>query len=432
MPEARSGEMRAGSVSMRLYDALGRAVAILGRPLLPLLAVSRVGAGLSERLGELPPAVRALAGRRPFWLHAASVGEALACGPLVTALRERWPDLPVMLTTTSLTGREAARRLPGVDAVMLLPLDLRPLVTAALRVLRPGALLIVETEIWPALLRAAAEAGIPAMVVSGRVSERASRRYRLIRPLLRDTFRCVTAFGMQTETDAERVLALGAERVRVHITGSLKYARLLPSATGRRSLPGTAGRPVVVAASTQPGEEEVVLEAHAALAVEQPDCVLLLAPRRPERFAEVAALLQGRGLCWQRRSSLGEGVEARTQVVLLDSLGELPTLLGGARAVFVGGTISPLGGHNVLEPAAAGTPVCFGPHTENVAEAAASLVAAGGGAVVRNANELQALWLRLLADPDAARAMGAAARRVVEARARVLVDTLALVERALP
>jgi 3-deoxy-D-manno-octulosonic-acid transferase len=314
---------------------------------------------------------------------------------------------------------------------MLLPFDLRSLMAQTLAELHPAGLVIVETEIWPGLLHAASDAGIGAVVVSGRISERAARRYSLIRPLLRDTLRCVTAFGMQTQADAERVIALGAPVERVRVTGSLKYARLLPRLKKPHALPGVDGRPLLIAASTQPGEEEIVVEACSAIWASYPDCLLVLAPRRPERFDEAGELLRRRGLRHQRRSSLGVGVDRQTQVVLLDSVGELPALLGAARAVFVGGTIAPLGGHNVLEPAAAGSAVCFGPHTENVAEAAASLIAAGGAALVRDAAELRSLWQQLLADPDAAYAMGARARQVVEAREQVLADTVALVERAL-
>jgi len=424
--------MGSRSLSMVLYDALGRAATTVANPVLPVVAMTRIGRGLSERLGELPDAVRALVGRQPLWVHAASVGEVLACGPLVDGLRASRPQRPILITTTSLTGRETARKLSGVDAAMLMPFDLRRLIAQTLAALRPAGLVIVETEIWPGLLHAARDAGIGAIVVSGRISERAARRYSLIRPLVRDTLRCVAAFGMQTQADAERVIALGAPVERVRVTGSLKYARLLPRLTTPHALPGVDGRPLLIAASTQPGEEEIVVDACSAIWATHPDCLLVLAPRRPERFDEADELLRRRGVRRQRRSSLGAGVDRQTQVVLLDSVGELPALLGAALAVFVGGTIAPLGGHNVLEPAAAGSAVCFGPHTENVAEAAASLLAAGGAALVRDSGELRSLWQQLLADPDAAYAMGARARQVVEAREQVLADTVALVERALP
>ncbi|HUI28176.1 MAG TPA: glycosyltransferase N-terminal domain-containing protein [Candidatus Kryptonia bacterium] len=415
------------SISMLLYDGLGTLAGILAVPVLPVVALTRQGGGLAERLGVLPPAVAALAKLRPIWIHAASVGEVLAAAPLVEALRARPSAPPILLTATSLTGREAARAMSGVAAVMLLPIDVRWIVRHVVRAMAPSALIIMETEIWPALLHAAAAAGVPVAVVSGRVSERAAQRYALVRPIVRAALGCVSAFAMQTESDARRVRELGAPGERVSVTGSLKYARLVPMARRAESssFAGVDGRPLLIAASMQPGEEAVVLDACGGLWASHPECLLILAPRRPERFQEVDDLLAHRGVRRERRSQLEGAIAPGTQVVLLDSVGELPSLLASARSVFVGGTIAALGGHNVLEPAAAGAAVCFGPHTENVAEAAAALVEHGGGVCVRTADELLAVWRRAVAEPQTARAMGTRAREVVEARAAVLPQTMA-------
>ena len=415
---------------MRLYDAIGIALGTLAAPTVPLLSVTRAGTGLGERLGQIPAAMRAVAAGRPVWIHAASVGEVLAAAPLVDALRARWPERPVVFSTTSLTGRAAAQRLAGVSGAMLLAVDLRCIVEAALRAVAPRALIVMETEIWPALFSAADAAHVPVAIVSGRVSPGAARRYRLAQPFVRAALRHATVLAMQTDGDAERIRALGAPAERVRVIGSLKYARVpsAPASAASATLFGLNGRPVLVAASTQPGEETVVLDACADLWSSYPDCLLIVAPRRPERFDEVDALLGQRQARRQRRSQIGAGVRPDTQVLLLDSVGELPGLLAGARGVFVGGTIADLGGHNLLEPAAAGTAVCFGPHTQNVAEAAAALLASGGGVCVRDAAELRALWLRLLAEPEQARAMGMRARSVIRARAAVLDDTLAVLE----
>ena len=424
----------AASMSMLVYEAVGTLAGALVVPFLPVLALTRYGRGLAERLGHAPAAVAALAGRRPIWIHAASVGEVLAAAPLVDALRVERSQHPILLTTTSVTGSDAARALPGVAAVMLLPVDVRPIIRPAVQAIAPSTLLIMETEIWPALLRAAEAAGVPIAVVSGRVSERAARRYTLVRPLVRAALQRIRVFAMQTEGDAERLKALGASPERVSVTGSLKYARLLPPPppSNGPALVGADGRPVLIAASTQPGEEEVVLDACISLWASHPECLLVLAPRRPERFDEVDGLLARRGVPRERRSQLDQVIARDTQVLLLDSVGELPSLLASARGVFVGGTIAALGGHNVLEPAAAGAAVCFGPHTENVAEAAAALLACGGGVCVRNAEELSALWQRAVSDPDAARVMGGRARQVVEERAAVLPHTLAALAPVLP
>ncbi|MBI4515268.1 MAG: 3-deoxy-D-manno-octulosonic acid transferase [Deltaproteobacteria bacterium] len=420
------------ALSRVAYDCAGVVASAAVVPALPVIALTRYGHGLSERLGVLSPAVRALAGQGVVWLHAASVGEVLAAGPLIEALH-RQRRAAIVMSTTSLTGRERARALPGVAAVMLLPVDLRWVVARVMRLLAPRALVIMETEIWPALLHAAADYGVPAVVVSGRVSERAAARYAWVRPIVRASLRRVAAFAMQTEADAARIIALGAPSERVRVVGSLKYARGVPAAVpdGLRQLDGLARRPVLIAASTQPGEEQFVLNACGAVWAAHPDCLLVLAPRRPERFDEVEQLLVQAGVRHQRRSRLGRCVQPQTQVLLIDSVGELPGLLSLASSVFVGGTVAPLGGHNVLEPAAAGVAVCFGPHTENVAEAAAALLCRGGGTLTREARELGAAWVRALAEPEAARARGRQALAVVQARSAVVAETLALVEAVL-
>jgi 3-deoxy-D-manno-octulosonic-acid transferase len=423
-----------GGIAMMGYDAATIAAGVLAAPVLPLLALTRYGVGLSERLGTLPATASALEGAGAIWIHAASVGEVLAATSLIEGLRARHADWPILLSATSMTGRETARKLPGVAAAVLAPIDLRWIVGSALRRIRPRLLVVMETEIWPALLRAARALRIPVVVVSGRISVRAARRYALIRPLLRETLQCVSAFAMQTQADADRLLALGAPRDRVRVIGSLKYARFMPAngpGDGRCTLPGTDGRAVLIAASTQPTEEQLVLEACAGLWPAHPDCLLIIAPRRPERFEEVNRLLTQMGVRSERRSQLAGSVRPETQAVLLDSVGELRSLVGGARAVFVGGTVASLGGHNVLEPAAAAVPVCFGPHTENVKEAADALLAGGGGTRIHDASELREFWRRALTEPEAARAMGACALRVVRARAEVVTETLAVLEQVL-
>jgi 3-deoxy-D-manno-octulosonic-acid transferase len=275
------------------------------------------------------------------------------------------------------------------------------------------------------LLRAAAGVGAPVAMVSGRLSARALARYRWAGPLFPAALGHVSAFGMQTAADAERVVALGAPPARVRVTGSLKAsAAPTPAAP---PLHGLAGRRVLVAASTQPGEEEFVLQAFAALRRVYRDALLILAPRRPERFDAVAELAAASGVPWQRRSALADTVGPDVALLVLDTLGELVRFFPVAWAVFVGGTVAPLGGHNVLEPAACGRPVAFGPHTANVAAAAAALCAAGGAAVVRTPAELAVYWDSLLADRAAAEAAGARAHAAMAASADALERTWELV-----
>jgi len=392
-----------------VYDAAGVVAALLAAAAAPWLWWRGYGGGLTERLGFLPAAAARLPAP-PLWLHAASVGEVRAAAPLVGWLRRSHPTLPLLVSTTTLTGRAVARDELRPDVVTLLPADALRIVDRAFRSVQPCALVVVETEIWPAMLRAASRVGAPIAVLSGRVSASSFARYRCVLPLLRAALAPVAVFGMQSAGDAERIVALGADPARVSVAGNLKGGVGRADSVGT-PLPGCDGRPTLVAASTQPGEEELVLAACARLWKTAPDLLLVVAPRRPERFAAVAALLDGAGLRVQRRSA-SPAVAAETQVLLLDTLGELPAYFRHAVGVFVGGTVAPLGGHNVLEPAHFGVAVAFGPHTENVASAASALCAAGGGARVRDAAELAEEWRTLLSTPAAAAERGERARAV--------------------
>jgi 3-deoxy-D-manno-octulosonic-acid transferase len=416
-------------LSYAVYDLLGTVVGLMAVPFLPLLALSRYGRGLGERLGWLPPAVRAL--RRPVWLHAASVGEVLAAEPLVQQLRRQRPDLAIVLSTTSIAGRETARSRLLVDAVMLLPVDHRWIVGSVLRRLQPRCLIIVETEMWPALIRGAARRAVPCIIVSGRISEGAAARYVWVRQLIRAMLAHVSVCAMQTDADAARIVALGAPLARVRVVGSLKFAREAGAIEGTATMSKIAtllgARPLLVAASTHPGEEQLVLDASAPLWAEQAELLLVIAPRRPERFDEVAQLLTRAGMRHERRSRVHAAVQATTQVLLLDTLGELLDVLPVARGVFVGGTIAPVGGHNVLEPAIFGKPVAFGPHIGNVTAAARALLDGGGAVEVRDAAQLSAEWRRLLTHPQAAVEMGRCGRAVVAARAAVAEQTFDVV-----
>lgn len=424
-PPARPAPLPPSPLAARLaywgYDAVGGLALLLSLPAWPWLRRRGLGEGADERLGRVPAAAAAFAAA-PIWLHCASVGEALSAAPLVTRLRERCPQRPLVVSTTTTTGRAVARDELRADVATLLPLDALHIVDRVFRRVRPRALLVVETEIWPGLFRAAARVGAPIAMVSGRVSARTVERGRWAGPLLPAALARVAAFGMQTVADAERVVALGAPSARVRVTGSLKAARV-PPAAGPAPLAGLDDRRLVIAASTQPGEEEFVLQAFAPLRRVYRDALLLIAPRRPERFAEVAATLDAARLRWARRSTAGEAVAADVDVVLLDTIGELPRFYAAAWAVFVGGTVAPLGGHNVLEPAAYGRAVAFGPHTENVAAAAEALGGAGAAQVVRSPGELARYWDGLLARREAAAAAGDRARAVALARAESLERT---------
>jgi 3-deoxy-D-manno-octulosonic-acid transferase len=400
----------------------------LPRVLLQASAHGKYRAGIGERLGRYRLGEL---GARPLWLHAVSVGEVAAAAPLARALRAERPGCPLLVSTVTDTGRAMARdRIPEAAATVFFPLDFTFAVRRALASVAPRAVLLAETEIWPNFLRACRLRGVPVAVVNGRISSRSFRRYRLVRGPLGRVLADITCFGMQTAADAERIVALGAPEARVHVTGNLKFDVLGPGGAAaqpgdvRRDLGVDAGRPVLVAGSTHRGEEAAVLDAWAALRAGRPGLILVLAPRHPERCGEVEGLLRERGLAWVRRSA--GAATAGADVVLLDTVGELGRLYAAADAAFVGGSLVAVGGHNILEPAAAGAPIVVGPHLENFAEIAAAFREGRAMVSVRDARALPGALARLLEDREGARALAARARAVLEAHRGATRRTLDL------
>lgn len=371
---------------------------------------------LGERFGRVPEA-----GPGAIWVHAVSVGEALAVERLLEQLKQRFPARPVVLSVTTAAGRSVAARRIACDQVFYFPLDFRFAARRTLRAIRPDLVIIAETEIWPNFLRAAAAAQVPVMFLNGRISGRSYARYRLIRRLLRPTLAQVTGFLMQTATDAERIRDLGAPAERVQVAGNLKFDLIPPSQPAfiegmRQQLQRAGIEQVIVAGSTMETEEEVVLGAYRSL--RGPQRLLILAPRHPQRFEKVAQVLAASGLAWRRRSQLGEpGVELPAGgVLLLDSLGELASAYQLATLAFVGGSLAPHGGHNLLEPAYWGVPVVFGPHMENFAAIAEQFLAAGAARRAASPSELQHVWQELLDQAAVRERVGAAARLLLESQ----------------
>jgi 3-deoxy-D-manno-octulosonic-acid transferase len=384
------------------------------------------GRGLSQRLGL--GLSRTESDAAPLWIHAASVGEVRAARSLIAEVRNCRPQLPILLSTTTLTGRSVAQTDIAPNLATLLPIDPLRIVDRALRRLRPRCLVIVETEIWPGLFRAARRLEIPLIVASGRISPRSVAGYRRAAPLIRGALGCVTAFGMQTIGDAERIIALGAPAERVHVTGSLKALATADVDAATPPLAGLTARRLLVAASTHEGEEQFVLNASVPLWTRHPEALVLLAPRRPERFDEAVDCVRAMGVPFQRRTVVTNQIDPATRVLVLDTIGDLVHYFPFATAVFVGGTVAPLGGHNVLEPATYAKGVSFGPHTETVAEPAAALLAAGGAVRVQVPKDLTTHWTRCLDDPASARDMGARALAVASAGHAALDRTWALLE----
>ena len=386
--------------------------------------------GWSERFGGGP----ALPGQvRGVWVHAVSVGEVQAATSLVAALRQERPAMPVALTSATPAGRERAQQACGADVdARYGPYDLPWCVRGTLARVRPALLVIMETELWPNLLNTCAQRGVPVLIASASLSARSARRWRWFTALLQPALRSQVIVAAQTADDARRFESLGVAAARVLVCGNLKFDRGVSDAVlvrGRALRVRYAGtRALWVAGSTHAGEEQAALRAHVALQrqlrARNGDAVLVLAPRHQRRFQEVAELLDGQGLRWLRHST---GDTREVDVVLLDTIGELEQFYAAADAAFVGGSLVPVGGHNLLEPAALGVATLTGPHQHGAPDVARLLQAAGGLLMVRDASEL-AVALSGLFDDGAARArLAAAGKAVVEANRGALSRVLALV-----
>lgn len=404
--------------------------------LLILLSKKRCRRGLTERLGL--SGLSRLSGREQnkpdkpdepkkpvIWVHAVSLGEVVAVAPLLHALRKRYPHDRIIVSTVTETGREAVeQRLAGVAEHCYAPLDFPWAVSRFVERLAPRAFLFVETELWPNLLRALHRRGIPAVLVNGRLSTDSFRGYRWMKPFMEQVLGTVTLCLMQSERDAERITALGAQPARVVRTGNIKFDQPLPDpesvtqGVSRGVLGLKDNEELIVAGSTHPVEEEQLLACYETLQREFPSLVLLLAPRHIERTAQVEAAIKTRGLAVERRSAMGDDgrgatTHERPRVILLDTRGELAQVYRHAVLAFVGGTLVPVGGHNLLEPALWGKPVFFGPHTDHCAEIAALLTGVGGGLQAPDEHALTAGMAARLRDRAALQRMGEAARSVV-------------------
>jgi 3-deoxy-D-manno-octulosonic-acid transferase len=373
-----------------------------------------------------------------FWIHAVSVGEVRLAMLLTAALRRGRSGLAIHLTTGTATGRALAleaRRAGNAgapDSVSYLPIDLPGPLRRFFAAIRPRAVLILETELWPHLLDEARRHDVPLLLVNGRLSPRSFPRYRRIRPLLARTLPHARLFAMQSEEDAGRIRELGAPADRVVVTGSLKFDLPPPAvdeAVVRRRIATGPDVTIFVAGSTARGEEEAILAAFAALRRHDPAARLILAPRHPEDLEAAARALQGARLRTERYTTAASA--GPWDALLVDVVGVLPQLYAAATVAFVGGSLTTRGGQNLLEPAALGKPVLFGPHVENFRAAAQALLDAGGGFMARDAGELGRLASRLAGDPVARGAAGAGARAVVEANRGALARTLRVIDQAL-
>lgn len=419
-----------------------------------LLAKPRCRPGLAQRLG-LEEGLSGLFGlsrlsRRPdrpdrqdrpdkpvVWLHAVSLGEVVAAVPLVKALHERHPEFRYIVTTVTETGREAVeQRLRGIAEHRYAPLDYPWAVAGMVRRLRPSLYVFIETEIWPNLLWTLREQNVPSVLVNGRLSSRSFRRQD--RPLIRSFYRSVlqtlTLCLVQSDRDGDRLIALGAEPTRVQVTGNIKFDQPLPEIRSdellRRSFGIDEHEQLILAGSTHPGEEELLVSAYRQIVKTHPSAVLMLTPRHIERAERVEATLREAGLVVQRRSQIREK-QSGPRVVILDTRGELSRAYREAAVAFVGGTLVPVGGHNLLEPAGWGTPVMFGPYTDHCAEVAALLSETGGGRRVAGREDLVASLDEWLGQPEIRYRAGQAAKQAVLDNQGALTRSLESIETCL-
>ncbi len=407
-----------------VYRLLTSGVFLMLRPLLRGLVrfTGENEATVNQRLGRYGPVpAERLSGRPRLWLHAASVGEVSAAVGIVDAIQYVAPHCGIILSTMSVHGqRVALEKLGSRVTIVFAPLDFVQVVRSALTAFRPDILVCVETEIWPNWLTEAQRAGIKTAIVNGRISIRSIRNYMRIRPLFQGILARMDAFSMIRREDAERIHRMGALSERISVNGNAKYdlliRKILPEERERftRILNLSGKEAVFVAGSTRSSEETIILDAYEQIRRRFPETVLVITPRHVERAYKIEALIKDRGLACQLRTDLDEGSRRRVApVVIMDTMGELQSLYGVATIVFCGGSLVPLGGHNVLEAAAWGKPVLYGPHMDDFLDAKELLESAGGGLAVQNGDELAETSLELLSHPEKADRMGQKAREAI-------------------
>jgi 3-deoxy-D-manno-octulosonic-acid transferase len=388
-----------------------------------MAATGKYREGLAERLGRVPARLfSAKDGRPVIWLHAVSVGEVIAISGLVRELRTQAPNHRVVVSTTTRTGQQVARERFGAPDVFYYPLDFASAIRPYLRRLQPQLFVLAETEFWPRMLHECRRAGIPVAVVNARISDRSYPRYLRLKSIWRKILCGLSVVLAQTEEDVTRLRAIGAPPERVKLGGNLKYDVRANQTTEivnsiRRALPSNPK--VLVCGSTLEGEEQLLLDAWPTLTATVPELRMILAPRHPERFAAVAAVLDQRGVRWHRRSEWAPSETSEFEagsVLLLDSIGELAALYSLATVAFVGGSLVPAGGHNPLEPAQFAVPIVIGPSYDNFREIVEKLQAKQAIRIV-DPPELATTLLAIMRDTTASGAMGERGKAVFQAEA---------------
>ncbi len=420
----------------RFFYILYQVVLALSLPLFLLYLLFRTVTqpmyrrGFTQRCGLYPSGFfEPLQGKKVFWIHAVSVGEVISSGLFMRRLRDAYPDAALVFSTVTPAGMAAAKeRIKGVDLFIYFPFDLIWITRLVVKNVSPSLFIFLETEIWPNCLLSLSERNIPAVLVNGRISDGAYRRYRLARSCLSHVLEQVSLFLMQTDRDVEKIVDLGAPACRVARTGNMKYDQALSGAGGQDAGKLRAGLGLreadilVIAGSTHEGEEEAILEACEILTAFLSPLVVLIAPRHLNRLEDVASRVTKKGYSSYRKSEGTLWKGSRPAILLLDTMGELDRLYLISDLIFIGGSLVPRGGHNVLEAAVFGKPVFFGPFMDNFREIADQLKKGGGGIEVTDGTDMGRKMIALFQHPEESRKRGEAAYQVV-------VDNRGAVER---
>ncbi len=422
-----------------IYNILLFSITFLALPfiLFAMLSTKKYRSGLSQKAGFVPASIFSkLSGERPVWIHAVSVGEVMTTIPLIRKLKKKYPDQKIVLSTVTVTGNYTATlNAKEADAVIYFPFDYPFIVKRVIRTINPKLFITLETELWPNFLRALKRNHIPSVVISGRISKNSYPRYRWTRFFFSKVLANIDAFYMQTDVDARRIVDIGAPRDRVVTVGNLKFDQSLPIVTPEekaefyKMLYVNEGQKIFIAGSTHRGEEDIILDIFQTLKKRHPDLILILAPRHPERFNEVAQLITRYGLRDIKRTALTrQALTNPYDVMLLDTIGELSKLYSIGTIIFVGGSLVPIGGHNVLEPAVHKKAVLFGPHMDNFLEISSHLMNNGGGLQVHTREELMTHAQKLLSDDTLRNDLGEKAFEIISPNQGAIEKAMEIIE----
>jgi 3-deoxy-D-manno-octulosonic-acid transferase len=375
---------------------------------------------------------------RSVWIHAVSVGEVAAAMPFIDEFRKTFPDYKILLSTVTATGNQFAKKEKNIDGLFFFPFDYSFTVKKAIKHISPNIFITFETEIWPNFLKSAQDMNIPCILVNGRISPDSFKHYKKTKFFFKHILKNFSAFCMQTEQDRTRIMELGAEKRKIRVTGNTKFDALVSKEENidiKNKFIKIFGikeiDKVIIAGSTHKGEEEKVLDAFEYICQKVSNVLLILALRHPERFSEVTKLLKDRSINYVLRSELDKTKRQKQQVIILDTIGELSKLYTIADVVFIGGSLVPTGGHNVIEPASLGKPVVFGPYMYNFTESAKLLFEGKGAVQIPDKAGLADCLLKLILNPEYAEQMGDTAKRIVSEKKGASKRNLEIISRFL-